>query len=209
MNYLTSTEHAQYGLDTSTPESWIGAASALIDAHCRRPSLAVTQYVERMRVNPDRNLAQLTYLPLAPLAPATSPIVALRARYSRSQIRNGELANELVSDIARAFSLAGTWIDIAPALVDFDANTGQLLLPVNALALAYNEIEVTYTAGLAPIPDVLKFACAQVVKNAQATPALNVKSGKLDRLKLEYFADSLLDESVRKMLAPFVAQRMG
>jgi hypothetical protein len=209
MNYLTSTEHAQYGLETSTPESWIGAASALIDAHCRRPSLAVTQYVERMRVSPDRNVAQLTYLPLAALAPATSPIVAMRARYSRSQMRNGELANELVSDVARAFSLSGTWIDIDATLVDFDATTGQLLLPVNALALAYNEIEVTYTAGLAPVPDVLKFACAQIVKNAQATPALNVKSGKLDRLKLEYFADSLLDESVRKMLAPFVAQRMG
>src|SRR5207249_2297725 len=106
-----------YGLETSTPENWIGAASALIDAHCRRPSLAVTQYVERMRVDPHRNLAQLTYLPLAPLGSATSPLVGVRARYSRSQLRHGEIANELVSDVLRAFSLAGAWIDIDPTLV--------------------------------------------------------------------------------------------
>lgn len=209
MNYILATEHAQYGLDTSTPENWIGAASALIDAHCRRPSLAVTQYVERMRIDPHQNLAQLTYLPLAALAPATSPIVAVRARYSRSQMRKGEIANDLVSDVALAFSLAGTWIDIDPTLVDFDANTGQLVFPVNALTLTYNEVEITYTAGLVAIPDGVKFACAQIVKNTQATPGLNVKSGRLDRMKMEYFADSLLDESVRKMLAPYVAQRMG
>jgi hypothetical protein len=209
MIYLLATEHEQYGLETSTPENWIGAASALIDGHCRRPSLAVTQYVERMRIDPQRNLAQLAYLPLTPLGSATSPLVAVRARYSRSQMRNGEIANELVSDVARAFSLAGTWIDIDPALVDFDVNTGQLVLPVNALTLTYNEAEFTYTAGLATIPDGVKFACAQIVKNAQATPGLNVKSGRLDRMKMEYFADSLLDDSVRKMLAPFVAQRMG
>src|SRR5256885_5479052 len=114
MNYLLATEHEQFGLETSTPENWIGAASALIDAHCRRPSLAVTQYVERMRIDPHRNLAQLTYLPLAPLAPATSPIVSARARYSRSQMRQSEIANELVDDVARAFALAGSWIDVDP-----------------------------------------------------------------------------------------------
>jgi hypothetical protein len=209
MNYISSAEHAQYGLDPATPESWIGAASALIDAHCRRPSLAITQYVERMRIDPHRNLAQLTYLPLTPVAPATSAIVAIRARYSRSQLRKGDVVNDLVADVALAFSLAGTWIDIDPTLVDFDAATGQLVLPVNALTLTYNEVEITYTAGLDAIPDAVKFACAQIVKNTQATPGLNVKSGRLDRMKMEYFADSLLDESVRKMLAPYVSQRMG
>jgi len=84
-----------------------------------------------------------------------------------------------------------------------------VILPANALTLTYNEVEITYTAGLAEIPDALKFACAQIVKNAQATPALNVKSGKLDRMKMDYFAGSLVDASVRQMLAPYVAQRVG
>src|SRR5207302_10338486 len=154
-------------------------------------------------------LAQLTYLPLAPLAPATSPVVIVRARYSQSQVRNGEIENEFVSDVVRAFSLAGTWISIDPTLVDFDPNTGQLVLPVNAPTLSYNEVEVTYTGGLATIPDTIKFACAQIVKNAQATPALNVKAGRLDRMRMDYFSDSLLDQTVRKMHAPYVAQRMA
>jgi hypothetical protein len=30
----------------------------------------------------------------------------------------------------------------------------------------------------------------------------------VEQMKLDYFADSLLDSSVRKLLAPYVAQRL-
>ena len=67
-----------------------------------------------------------------------------------------------------------------------------------------------YTAGLDPFPDVVKVACAQIVKNAQATPALNVKRNVLpDRMQLLYFSDSLMDETVQSLLAPYVAQKVG
>ena len=68
---------------------------------------------------------------------------------------------------------------------------------------------MTYTAGLATVPDALKFACAQIVKNAQATPGLNVKTSKVDTLQTEYFSDSLLDRQVKALLRPFVAERLG
>jgi hypothetical protein len=209
MNYLLPSEYEQFGLETSTPEAWAAAASALIDAHCRRPSLAVTQYVERLRVSPDRNLVHLTYLPLSAIAPAVNPIVAMRGRYGSSLLTRGELQGDLAHDVSKAFSLTGTWTSIDPAAVDCDTSTGEVSLPSNVLAIAYNEVEITYTAGLVDIPDEVKFSCTQIVKNAQATPALNVRSGRLDRMKLDYFADSLVDSSVRKMLAPYVAQRMG
>ena len=51
--------------------------------------------------------------------------------------------------------------------------------------------------------------CAQIVRNAQATPALNVKRGRLDRMYLDYFSDSLLDSTVQELLAPYVAQKVG
>ena len=57
-----------------------------------------------------------------------------------------------------------------------------MTLPVNAVGLGYSEIDLVYTAGLITIPDAVKVACAQIVRNAQATPALNVRSGKLDRM---------------------------
>jgi hypothetical protein len=71
------------------------------------------------------------------------------------------------------------------------------------------EVDIVYTAGLAVITDPVKFACAQIVRNAQATPALNVKTGKVDVMRMDYFSDSLIDQNVQAMLAPYVAQKVG
>jgi hypothetical protein len=180
--------------------------SALIDAHCRRASLAITQCEERIRMMPDRNTVRLTYLPLAALAPATSPIVSGRGRYTIP--RRGEWPfDDLRLDVALAFGLPGTWTNIDPASVDFDSTTGELTLPLNLVGLWFSEVDLVYTAGFATIPDAVKYACAQIVRNAQATPAVNVKAGRVDRMRMDYFAPDLLDASVRSLLAPFVAQK--
>lgn len=216
MIYLDASEYGTYGLEKTVPAAWIAAASSLIEAHCRRPTLGVVQYVERVRLRPDRNTVRLTYLPLAAIAPASSPLVAVRGRYAVP--RRGEERpifdlerpiGDLALDVALAFGLPGIWSAIDPTAIDFFADTGELTLPSNPLGFGYNEVEITYTAGLPAIPDAVKFACAQIVRNAQATPALNVRSGSLERMQLEYFADTLLDPTVCASLAPYVAQKMG
>jgi len=79
---------------------------------------------------------------------------------------------------------------------------------MNVLGMSYNEVEVTYTAGLAVVPPALKVACAQIVKNAQATPAMNVKGSKMDTLQMQYFAGSLIDANVADDVGALnVAQR--
>jgi len=113
------------------------------------------------------------------------------------------------AEIAWAFSLPGEWTMVDPALVDFVAETGELVFPLNILGLPYNEVEVTYTAGLALVPDAVLSACALIVKNAQATPGLNVKSSKVDTMAVQYFSSSLIDATVRELLAPWVAARLG
>jgi len=208
MNYLSASEYEAYGLETTTPPSWVTTASALMDAHCRRTTLAVAQYVERIRIDPGRNTLRLSYLPLALVAPATSPVVAARGRYGIPR-RGDDSAGELAFDAAQAFSLPGTWTDLDPSAIDFFAETGELALPLNPLGLWYSELEVTYTAGLDVLPDAVKTACAQIVRNAQATPALNVRVGRLDRVRLDYFADTLFDQNVCALLAPYVAQKVG
>ena len=50
MGYLLPTEYAAYGLTAETSDDWVAMASALIEAHCRRASLHVTSYVERVRM---------------------------------------------------------------------------------------------------------------------------------------------------------------
>jgi hypothetical protein len=48
-------------------------------------------------------------------------------------------------------------------------------------------------------------ACAQIVKNAQITPGLNVQSSQVDQLRLQYFGPSLIDDMVKSLLKPYVS----
>src|SRR5438094_4512374 len=82
MNYLSPSEYETYGLEATTPAAWVLAASTVIDAHCRRVTLGVAQYEERLRIAAGRNTVRVTYVPLAAVAPATTPIVSARGRYA-------------------------------------------------------------------------------------------------------------------------------
>ncbi|HLW83692.1 MAG TPA: hypothetical protein VKR60_00675 [Candidatus Sulfotelmatobacter sp.] len=206
MNYLDTTEYLTYGLDAATDSSWITAASAVIDAHCRRMTLGVNQYEERLKMPPELNTVRVSYLPLATVAPATTAIVSLQGRYGIP--RRGEWPfPELSLEFALVFALPGMWTTIDPTTIDIWPSSGELTFPVNALGLFFNEVDVVYNAGWSTIPTPVKVACAQIVKNAQATPALNVKSGQLDRMRLEYFGGTLVDEMVASLLAPYVSQK--
>ncbi len=189
--------------------AWVTAASAIIDAHCRRITLAVNQYTERIRTDSGRRPIQLTYLPLSMVAPATSPIVSARGRYAVP--RRGELDYEAeLYDIALTFGIPGMWVDLDIADLDAFAETGEVTLPVNVMGWAFTEVEIVYTAGFELFPDPVKVACAQLVKNAQATPALNVKKNAApDAMQFWYFNDSLMDATVAELLAPFVARKAG
>ena len=207
MAYLQPADYGNYGLPAGTTPDWVTAATALINSYCRRPDLNVIQYTERLRIVSGSQTVLLSYLPLSPLAPATSPLVTIEGRYGRP--RRGEVAAVPLVEAALAFSLPGEWTAIDPATVDFDPDTGELTLPWNVLGLPYNEVMVTYTAGLATITDDVLCACAQIVKNAQAQPALNVSLSKLDTMQMKYFSSSLLDETVEAWLRPYVASRLG
>ena len=207
MSYLDPTEYLAYGLTADTPDDLIGLASTLIEAHCRRPSLQVTQYVERLRLTAGSQAVHLSYLPPSPLGAATSPFVGIRVRYGNP--RRGELQDPMLAQVAWAFSIPGSWSTLDPTAVDLNPVTGDVTFPINVLGLNYNEVEITYTAGLAIIPSAIKFACAQIVRNAQATPAMNVRSNKIDTMQMQYFSSSIIDPQIQSLLRPYLAQRIG
>ena len=207
MAYLQAGDYSSFGLPDSTTPDWITAATALINSFCRRPDLNVVQYAERLRVVSGSRSVRFTYLPLAPLGNASSPLVSIQGRYAKP--RRGEAIDSALFEEAYAFSLPGQWASIDPACVDVDPNTGELTLPWNVFGLTYNELEVTYTAGLVAIGDDVKSACAQIVRNAQSTPALNASKTKIDTMQMQYFSSSLLDETVQAWLRPYVANRLG
>jgi hypothetical protein len=207
MGYLQPADYERFGLASDTTDAWITVSSALIDSHCRRPSLNPTQYVERLRFTEGSQTVRLSYLPLVPIAPATSPLVDIQARYARP--RRGQMVYPLQEEIAWAFALPGAWTQMDSSAVDFVPDTGELIFPMNVLGLLYNEVQVTYTAGLSTIPDAVMAACASIVKNAQATSGLNVKSSRIDTMQMEYFSNTLIDATVQSLLKPWVANRLG
>ena len=207
MAYLQPTDYPNYGLPAGTTPDWIAAATALINSYCRRPDLNVIQYTERLRLTAGSQTVRVSYLPLAALGTASSPIVSIEGRYSKP--RRGENVQGPLIEIASAFSLPGQWATIDPGQADYDPNTGEITLPWNVLGLTYNEVAMTYTAGLSTIGDDVKSACAQIVRNAQATPALNASKSRIDTMQMEYFSSSLVDETVQAWLRPYVGNRLG
>ena len=207
MGYLLPSEYVEYGLGTETSDAWVTMASALMEAHCRRPSLLVTQYVERMRLTAGAQTVRLSYRPLAAAVGAVSSLVGVNVRYGRP--RRGEMPDPVREQLAWAFGVPGSWNALDPTRVDVNLTAGELTFPQNFLGINYNEVEVTYTSGLVTVTPAVKVACAQIVKNAQATPAMNVKSSKMDTMQMQYFSGVLVDPQVQALLRPYVAERLG
>jgi hypothetical protein len=175
----------------------------MMEAYCRRPTLNTASYTERMRVPLEAQTVRLSYGPLV-------SVDTVQARYVRPN-RHEELYGELAlqSLFAAAFAVPGQWVTVEPSTLELSLPTGEFRFAWNVMGLRYGEAEVTYTAGLATIPDAVKVACAQVVKNAQATPGFNVKASKLDTLQTQYFSGSVIDSQVAALLRPYVAERLG
>jgi hypothetical protein len=207
MGYLLPAEYVEYGLSAETTDDWVTMASALMESYCRRPSLMATQYVERMRLTAGSQSVRLSYLPLAVVPPAVGALVSVNVRYAIP--RRGELQDPMLAQVAWAFSVPGSWSALDPASVDVDCATGTTTFPRTFLGLGYNEVEVKYTAGLVAVPAAVKVACVQIVKNAQATPAMNVRSSRLDTMQMQYFSSVLIDPQVQALLRPYLAQRIG
>jgi hypothetical protein len=202
MGYLLPAEYAEFGLTAETADAWVTAASAMMEAYCRRPSLLTQSYTERMRVPLRAQSVRLSYGPLV-------SVDAVRAKYARV---HGDVL-DVQLELAQAFGVAGRWVDVDVATLDVSLPTGEFRFGCETtgglMGLRFGEVEVGYTAGLAVVPDAVKVACAQIVKNAQATPGLNVKSSKMDTLQTQYFSDSLIDAQVQALLRPYVAERLG
>ena len=203
--YLSTAEFPAYALADSTDPALIRVASDLVDAFCQRASLLVAQYTERNRLPGGRQITRATYTPLVVPQGAQTPFVQLRARHGISRGPNAASLAEMLTP----FGGPPEWITLDPAQVDYNADTGEIWLPAGIFGAPYSEVELTYTAGYAEPPENVKLACAQIIRNAESHPAANVQSARLDHLQLDYFAGSLLDDDIRRLLAPFVAVRLN
>ena len=83
--------------------------------------------------------ARLSHLPLAPLAPATLPLVSIQARYAKP--RRGQIAYPTAGRSAVGVFAARCMDDRSirrPWILWRD--TGELIFPLNIMGLPYNEV---------------------------------------------------------------------
>ena len=203
--YLTTAEFVAYGLEDSTDPALIRVASDLVDAFCQRASLGVTQYTERNRLPEGRPVTRTTFTPLAVAQGQQTPFLVVRARHGIPRGPNAMTLAEMVAP----FGGPPAWVDLDPTKVDYNAQTGELWLPAGIFGVPFTDVELTYTAGYAEVPEAVKLACAQIIRNIESHPTSVVRGAQLDHLQLEYFAGSLLDEDTRRLLAPYVAVRLN
>ena len=107
MGYLLPAEYEAYSLEAETADEWVTMASALMEAHCRRPTLLAAQYTERMRLTAGSQTGRLSYGPLLPGA-----LISARVRYGRG--RHGDMTEASLAgmEIATAFGLPGSWSEL-------------------------------------------------------------------------------------------------
>jgi hypothetical protein len=203
MQYLSATEYVAYGLGADTADQLVVAASAMIDAYCKRPSLGETQYVERVRFARGNRTAQMSNLPLVAAGGAASALVSVRTRMRRCCVDPFHpLAEEALLFATPA------WVNVDVSTVEVTPD-GVLCFTPSLLGVPFDEAEVTYTAGYTDVPPQVKVACAQIVRNAQATPALTVKQQSMSGMQMEYFSGTLMDADVQRLLTPYVSERVG
>jgi len=202
MGYLQPADYAAFGLSADTADAWVTAASAMMEAYCKRPSLLAASYTERMSVSHLAQTVRLSYTPLI-------SVDTVQAQYARPRFEDAYGSGTFAGRYLAAFAAPNQWVPVDVTTLDVSLPTGEFRFAWNMMGLRYGLAEVTYTAGLTTVPDAVKVACAQIVKNAQATPGLNVKSSRMDTLQTQYFSDSLIDSQVRAILRPYVAERLG
>ena len=203
MGYLLPADYVAYGLSADTADAWVTTASTMIEAYCRRPTLMSASYTERMRIPIKAQTVRLSYGPLV-------SVDAVQAQYARPGYGEDFFGDYVYqTGFAAAFALPGQWVSVDPTTLFVSLPTGEFRFPWNIMGMRYSEAEVTYTAGFTTVPTAVQVACAQIVRNAQTTPGLNVKSSKMDTLQTQYFSDALLDTQVQAMLRPYVAERMA
>ena len=204
--YISAAEFPAYGVADSTDPALVRVASELVDSFCQRASILVAQYEERTRLPDGRPVTRASYTPLAVAEGAETPFVSVRARHG---IPRGTGSDSTLGQLLLPFGGPPAWVDLDPAAVEYHSSTGEIWLPSGIYGAPFTEVELVYTAGYAQPPEAVKLACAQIIRNLESHPAPQVRTAQLDRLQLEYFAGSLLDEDVRRLLAPFIVLRLN
>ena len=87
MAYLQPTDYPNYGLPAGTTADWITAATALDQQLLQAAGSECDPIHRAAAIDQGAQTVLLSYLPLAPLGTATTPIVSIEGRYAQAAAR--------------------------------------------------------------------------------------------------------------------------
>jgi hypothetical protein len=158
-----------------------------------------------MRVAKGRAYVTLPSGPIRRLISAVGRVSYPRRGDSLSAI--SPQANGLLATVS-SFGGAPTWQIINVANNDIDLEKNQIWTPMGFLMSPYSEVRMSYIAGYPSdnIPMGIKRAVANIAKAVDESPAgASVSKFRAGDVQMERFVDSIIDEDLRMMLAPFRA----
>lgn len=142
-------------------------------------------------------------------------ILSGKGRYAYSRRGDAHSGNTDDFNLLAVYSQFGgppAWEMFNPAVTEFDPRTGQVWVPAGIMLAYYTEVEMTYVAGFsaATLPNIIKEACAKIVKALQNDPELGpVKSYRAGDTAVTLFTDSILSGDLKSNLIPYRAMAMA
>ena len=188
--YIQTTELATYApmvtIDTNDQASLCQTATNIAIGYLGW-ELTQRDFTETVQVNP-RNECKLSY-------PSVTAITSAKGRYPLSSFANFGLASPFGQP---------QWEVLDVTLDYLNASTGILWLPSGIYGTAYEEATITYTAGYAAIPELVKQACGMIAASMwQKKDYAGVQSmGDFDN-RVTYFKADIIPLEAKLLLNSF------
>lgn len=177
-------------------------------AHTTTPVALVSglHIFEERNLPQDRSLARVGQWPI-------QRVVSGLGRYSygrRSQQVEGNYSEFNLLAILQQFGGPPAWVPFDVLQLGVNPMTGELWIPAGLLLAYYSDARIWYVAGWsqANLPQEIKVACANIIRNYIQTQGTPIQSGLFRRVaagntSIERVADAALDDETRSLLLPF------
>jgi hypothetical protein len=138
-------------------------------------------------------------------------VVSLLGRYAygrRSDQVGGLFQDMNLLAAVQSFGGPPQWTPITVAQSSWSDSTGEIWIPAGQLMAYYSDVRIKYVAGYPVVPDPVQRATAQIAAGLIATSNLSggLKLITAGDTRLERFANSTLDDDVKRLLDPFKAR---
>lgn len=203
--YASPQELTQLFGCSGVTEADIRFAMGLIHSHCNRASLWPTEVLEGPYEIPTGR--QETRLHVTPVI----QILEAAGRFGLAR-RDRQGWNNLYQGLNPLLVLAGSglpqWTPLDVSLIECDAASGILYLPLSGMLMPYSMIRIRAISGFISIPFRIKTALAELINSTHAKGVSDRTRYSAGRITRQYAGTSFITPLAEQMLQPFVVRAL-